>query len=915
MVGFIQYRAGLSLYQLCNRDAKLSWHLAQTCLRHAIPPPCGYLRWSKVLTALFLSSNDFTMFRALTCLTLAGFLTTLVTADLSAQSRPGPFTAPPKSLRTRDVDQQHIRLELNFDFDQQSVVGKATHRLELFRPASTVQLDAADMTIRGVVLRGKQEGTADQTTTLKFAHRNKQLVIDLPQEEPAGTALTLEIDYTLAKPKQGVHFVVPDAGEPTQPRMVWTQCEPEYARYWLPCIDAPGDRITSEIIVTAPSKFVTLSNGTLTSKKEHDNGTTTWHWNQARSHVPYLMSVVAGDFEVLEESWDGIPVLSYVPRGRLADAPRSFDKTPAMLKFFTQKIGYRYPWPKYAQICVDEYAWGGMEHTSATTLNLDTLHDARAHEDVSSVNLVAHELAHQWWGDLLTCKDWGELWLNESFATYFATLWTEHDEGADEATWQRANEATDYQGEDARYRRSIVNYRYGSPENMFDGHSYPKGGRVLHMLRHELGEEMFWRAIRRYCELNQFRSVETADLRIAVEEATGQGMNWFFDQWLYKGGHPEFNVAWDYDATAKQVRVTIKQKQKVDETTPLFRTSAEIEVGHGKKSVIRRVQLSKAEETFHFDAAEQPTRVCFDPKDWILKKLTFSKSKDEMLDQLANCEYLMPRAQAVAGLILLEGDKEAQAALATAATSDKFWGVRQDATKAIAKFPGDATRVALLKAAVDPKSFVRREALQALAKFPHEETKSMLRKSIETDKSYYAVAEAIKALAALDKDGSRQLLLKAVEQSSHKEVVLKAAVDALIGNGDAKVAELLAKKLQQPMTPEQRVTIIGALARVKPGDEAALKQLHDQLANERQNVRRSAIDALVQVADASSISVLESRRGEEIMPRMIRNIDEAVTKIRDKQKGTDALLKEVERLRKQNLQLEERLKKLEGAKG
>lgn len=843
---------------------------------------------------------------------LSLFCTLLFIGDALGQARPGPFTAPTKSLRTREVDQKHVRLDLNLDLDQQTVQGKATHELELFKAAKTVTLDAADMSVSGVVLHSKKEGSAAvEKKDLKYTLRNKQLVIDLPEEQPAGTALKFEIDYKISKPKNGFHFVVPDAAEPTQPRMVWTQSEPEFARYWLPCIDAPGDRITSEIVATVPSKYVVLSNGTLTSKTENSNQTTTWHWTQSRSHVPYLMSVVAGDFEVLEESWDGIPVMSYVPRGRLADAPRSFDKTPAMLKFFSQKIGYRYPWPKYAQICVDEYAWGGMEHTSATTLNLDTLHDARAHEDVSSIGLVAHELAHQWWGDLLTCKDWGELWLNESFATYFATLWTEHDQGWEEATWQRADEARDYQNEDARYRRSIVNYRYGSPENMFDGHSYPKGGRVLHMLRYELGDEMFWKAIRRYCEINHFRSVETADLRIAIEEATGQGMNWFFDQWLYHGGHPEFNVSWDYDAAAKQVRVTVKQTQKVDETTPLFRTSAEFEIGHGKSSKTRRVTITKAEETFHFDADERPTRVVFDPQDWILKKLTFEKDQDELLDQLTNCTHLIPRAQAVSGLAKLEEDKEAQAALVAAATNDKFWGVRQDAVKAVGKQKGDAARAALIKAAVDPKSFVRRDALSALAKFPHDESKAALKKAIENDKSYYAVAEALKSYAALDKEGSRELLRKAISQDSHKEVIFKAAVDKLIDANDTTIVESLTKLLDQKLDPERRVAVVAALARLKPGDASTLKLLHDQLSNERMNVRRTAVDAIAQVADPSSIAVLEARRGEEVMPRMVRTLDEAATKIRDKQKGTDALLKEVERLRKQNNELEERLKKLE----
>jgi aminopeptidase N len=818
-------------------------------------------------------------------------------------------------LRTREIDQQHIRLELQFDFDKQAVAGKVRHQLELFRPARTIQFDAADMTIQRVKLVGKGESSASFTPSeLKFTHRNQQLTLELPEEMPAATPLAIEIEYSLNRPKHGVHFVEPDSKEQESLRMAWTQCEPEYARYWLPCVDAPGDRITSEIIATVPSKYVVLSNGTLTSKQPAGNDQTAWHWTQARSHVPYLLSVVAGDFETLETEWDGIPVVSYVPRGRLADAPRSFDKTPAMLKFFSQKIGYRYPWPKYAQICVDEYAWGGMEHTSATTLNLDTLHDARAHEDVSSDNLVAHELAHQWWGDLLTCKDWGELWLNESFATYFATLWTEHDKGWEQATWQRAEEAANYMNEDGRYRRSIVNYRYSSPENMFDGHSYPKGGRVLHMLRFELGDEMFWRAIRRYCEVNQFRTVETADLRIAIEEATGQGMNWFFDQWAYRGGHPEFQVSWDYDAVAKQVSVTVKQTQKIDEITPLFRTSAEIEIGHGKAARIRRVTLSKAEETFHFDADERPTRVCFDPKDWILKKLTFTKGKDELLDQLVHSEQIMPRVQAVKALAAFDDDKDVQAALAQASASDTFWGVRVEACKALVKFPGDVSRKALIQAGRDVKSQVRREALQGLAKFSHDESKAALRQAIDTDPSYYAVAEAVKALAALDKAGSQQLLLKACEQPSHHEVILKAAVDGLNVSEHPRAVETLQALLAQPQTPERRVAIIGALAKLKPGDTETLQQLHQQLDNKRLNVRRSAIEAITQIADRSSIEVLEARRGKEELPRMQRSLDEAVAKVRDKQQTTAAMQKEVERLRKQNQQLEERLKKLEGAK-
>lgn len=856
--------------------------------------------------------NSYAAWRAAFCWLLA----VLAPSPALAQARPGPFTQPPRSVRSRAIDQQHVALTLALDFDQQRIDGQAMHTLSLFQPASTIDLDAAGMKVEGVSLLPPESSAGRSESAprpLKFQHAGQRLAIELDREYPAGQQLKLAISYTIVKPRHGAHFVVPDDDEPSQPRMVWTQSEPEYARYWFPCFDHPSDRLTSEIIATAPANFVTLSNGTLEQRTDNGNGTVTWHWRQARSHVPYLLSIVAGDFEVLEASWDGIPVQSYVPRGRLADAPRSFDKTPAMLRLFTEKIGLRYPWPKYAQICVDEYGWGGMEHTSATTLNLSTLHDERAHLDVSSDNLVAHELAHQWWGDLLTCKDWGEIWLNESFATYFATLWSEHDRGWDEAAWERAGEADSYLGEDARYRRSIVSYRYNSPMNVFDRHAYPKGGRVLHMLRFELGEEQFWRAIRRYAEVNQFRTVETADLRIAIEDATGQGMNWFFDQWVHKGGHPEFHVSWDWDSSSKQVRVTVKQTQKVDDVTPLFRTSAEIEIAPTSgEPAIRRVALSKAEETFHFDAAERPARVCFDPSDWILKKLTFPKSREELVDQLARDKYVMARAQAARALAEYKTDAEAIAALASALKSDAFWGVRQEAARSLGKATGDAARAALVAAAKDdPKSFVRREALAALTNHSHDEARGAARHAVEHDPSYYAVAEALKCLVKIDRAGSREVLLASLTRESHDDVILKAACDGLVELKDAAADEKLAPLLAGPLTPTRRAAIIACLAKLRPDDSQALERLHAQLANDRANIRRAAVEALAASGNLSSLDKLAQLRQQEEVPRMIQAIDEAQGKIRERLNQNDSLRSEVERLRRQNEELLRRLEKLE----
>lgn len=805
-----------------------------------------------------------------------------------------------------------MRLELAFNFDKQEFRGKAIHKLTPFKPVSKLEFDAAEMKIERVWLPA-ENGAVERE--LKHESAGGKLNITLDREYAPGDVLQVAIAYFVSRPRHGAHFVEPGEREPGNLRMVWTQSEPEYARFWFPCLDTPADRLTSETLVTVPKDLVVLSNGALQGKQPRDDGTVTWHWVQAKSHVPYLMSVVAGDFETLEQEWSGIPVQSYVPRGRLPDAARSFEKTPAMLKFFSEKIGYRYPWPKYAQICVDEYHWGGMEHTSATTLNLSTLHDERAHLDVSSINLVAHELAHQWWGDLLTCKDWGELWLNESFATYFANLWIEHDEGADEAAWERRGEANSYLDEDNRYRRSIVNYRYDTPEVMFDRHSYPKGGRVLHMLRGELGDEMFWRAIRRYCEVNQFRTVETADLRIAIADATGQELNWFFDQWTNKGGHPEFNVAWKWNEAQKSVELTVKQTQKVDEITPLFRASVDVELAMSGPSILRKITVSKPEETYHFALDSKPTRVCFDPRDWVLKRLVFEKSKEEWLDQLARSEHVICRTQAVEALAKLDKDDDSRDALLRAAKGDAFWGVRQEAVRALGKQSGDTIRAALLAIAKDDtKSHVRREAISALGSFAHDETRQALRQIIVNEKSYHAVADALRALVKVDRDNCLPLLLAALDQESHHEVIRQAACDGLADLKSDKGAEKLTQLLAGKLLPEQRVVLLGALARLKADDAQVFDQLKGELDQRRANVRRTAVDLLVALGDPRAIEPLLARRGKEESNGVVRAIDSAVEKLRGQEKNVSDLRKELEGLRKQNRDLEERLKKLENGK-
>ena len=824
------------------------------------------------------------------------------------QNRTGPFTHEPRSVRSRSLDQHHIRLEMDYDFASKKVACRAVLTAKLFQADDTVRLDAAEIKVEEVRLLEPAE------KTLAFKTNDGQLAIELDQEYPAGQELQLAIRYDVESPDHGIHFVdVTD--DKSQKPMAWTQNEPEYARYWIPCIDTPADRLTSEVLVTVPETLYVLSNGVLRSKTFTGDGRVRWHWDQREPHVPYLISVVVGEFAAFKQTWRGLPVNAYVPPGRIEDAARSFEKTPQMLEYFSNQVGVRYPWEKYSQICVDEYQWGGMEHTSATTLNVHTLHDERAHLDVSSDNLVAHELIHQWYGNLLTCKDWGEIWLNESFATYFATLWTEHDKGWDEATWERYEEAQEYLEEDKRYRRSIVNYRYNSPENMFDGHSYPKGGRVLHMLRFVLGDEAFWRAIHHYTVKNSSRGVETADLRIAIEEATGQGLNWFFDQWLNHGGHPEFDVRWRWDDEANMVHVQVRQTQKVNAVTPLFHMPVEIELAGSDGSTIHRVEVSEKEEHFHFSADQRPARVSFDPRDWILKTLKEHKSKEEWLDQLAHDEHLMCRVRAAQALAAFDNDQDAAGALINAASQNSFWTVRQEAAKALGKFSGSNVRKALIDVArQDDKSFVRRAAIASLASFKHDTTARALRTVVEQDRSYYAVAEALKSLAKVAAEDSKQDLIAALDQESHSEVILEAACKGLSDLKLTEAAEKIARLLEDETSLERRVLLVGTLAKLKADNDDAQQALYELVAEDDRRVRQRAIEALVDVGDPEAIGHLLEQRSKTETPGAIRALDEAIEKLRGKERNMEQLRQEIETLRENNRQLEERLEKLENSR-
>ncbi|HET9029970.1 MAG TPA: M1 family metallopeptidase, partial [Candidatus Aquilonibacter sp.] len=426
---------------------------------------------------------------------------------------------------------EHIDLHLVPHLEEHALDGVCTTTVRaLDEPVARLDLNAVDLVVSGVERDGKPQ---------RFSTRNDLLTVEFDPAIAPNERATFAVRYRVERPRHGLFFVEPTAEYPQHVRHAWTQSQDENARYWFPCLDYPHGKQTTSTTVIVPKGTFALANGALVERVDAAE-TTRFVYRQDVPHPTYLMTLVVGPFAEIDQGTAGakkVPVWYYVLPGREADGERAFGNTPRMIDLFEARLKTPYPFARYSQIAVSDFIFGGMENTSATTQTDRTLHDARAHLDFSSDPLVSHELAHQWFGDLLTCRDWSHAWLNEGFATYFECVWREADLGYDEYLYDVFGCVARYLDEDAnRYRRPIVCNAFRDPIELFDRHLYEKGGAVLHMMRGELGDARFWRSIARYVANNAGRNVETIDLIRAIEEETGRNMRGFFDQWVFRGG-------------------------------------------------------------------------------------------------------------------------------------------------------------------------------------------------------------------------------------------------------------------------------------------------------------------------------------------------------------------------------------------
>lgn len=826
---------------------------------------------------------------------------------------------------------EHIALDLVLDIPNTSITGTCKIRLRPVRNGvMDLTLDAVNLRIDSVSVSDRIEAKPNPNNQCKFDYDGEFLKIYLNEATKANVPIEIAIAYAAEQPQRGIYFVKPTEHQPQKPTQVWTQGEDEDSRYWFPCFDYPGQLATSEIAIRVPKELMVISNGELVEVKEHrKEQEKTYHWYQREIHPSYLMTLAIGDFIEVKDEWQGKPVTYYVDKARSAEeAILTMGKTPKMIEFFSQKYGYDYAFPKYAQVCVADFIFGGMENTSTTLLTDRCVLDARAALDNrSSESLVAHELAHQWFGDLVVIKHWSHAWVKEGAATYAEVLWTDHEYGAEEAAYYLLGEARRYISEDRdRYRRPMVTHVYREAIELYDRHIYEKGGCVYHMIRTELGDELFWKAIHHFVNTNAHKTVETIDLLRAIEEVTGKNCMALFDQYVFRGGHPEYKVGYSWDGDNNLAKVTVSQTQ--DELFDL-----KIPIGFGFEDAADTqtftVQLFEKEQAFYFPLKNKPKYISFDKGNNYLKQVILEYGVAELKAGLQCDPDPIARIYCAEALAKKSG-LEAARILGEALLNEKFWAVRVEIAENLAAIKLDQSFEALALAINDPDARVRAAVISSLAQNKVQKSLDLIKPILKKgDPSYTVEATAARLTGELasvlssEKEPSKVIkLLQTVlkERSGWNEVVRSGAIAGLAKIKDADEALETVIKYTEPDVPQPlRLAAIRALGAMgKSQSQPKTEQILNRLSVIAQETffltQMSVVAALGQIDSAGAMGVLRSLSDSTPDGRVRRAADEAIQRVQKaigKDAGLKQLREELDQLRKDNQTLKSRLEAIE----
>ncbi len=698
------------------------------------------------------------------------------------------------SSRTLLTDIVHTRLEVSFDWEHARLNGKEILTAKQhFHPSDSLILDAKGMDILSVEMNNKK---------LAYTYKDSlHLRIQLDRKYTRDEKFNVTIQY-VAKPDErkvggsaaitsdkGLYFINPKGEDKTKMPQIWTQGETEANSVWFPTVDAPNAKSTEEIFITVQDKYMTLSNGKLISSKKNADGTRTDYWKQDLPHAPYLFMMAVGEFKTVKDTYtrkDGskMEVNYIVEPDYEKNAKAIFGETPEMIRFFSERLGVEYAWDKYSQIVVRDYVSGAMENTGAVVFGDYVYKTDRELLDGNDQSTIAHELFHHWFGDLVTCESWSNLPLNESFANYSQYLWDEHRYGLDEADYQAENEADGYfnSAENGGYY-NLIRFDYNDKEDMFDGHSYNKGGRILHMLRNYLGDEAFFKGLNVYLTSNKFKTAEVHNLRMAFEEVSGEDLNWFFDQWFLNNGHPVIEVKQSVNKETNILTLSVKQLQDVNDF-PIYKLPVDVAIWDGAGKTSKRIVVDSLEQQYQFQLTGTLQNVLFDEAQMLLGKIYEDKPTDQFIFQYYQNPRWKARNTALKRVANLPSEKAKK--LVKDALKDPFWNIRVSALASIEKMSKEdaVTYLPQMKdlAMNDPKSDVRSAAIGLMNLLEGDEAKAFYKSFFEKEKSYNAIAAGLGSYIKVDEKDALTIARSMKNEPAKPLKVTVAEVIAQIGD-------------------------------------------------------------------------------------------------------------------------------------
>lgn len=814
----------------------------------AVPDPLAWPLMLRSLLVLFLVLGQVPLFAA---------RDEIICRCGTAHLLPKPVNLKPgrKYARDRFVDVQHLKLDVTPDFTKRTVGGTASLAFTpIATPLAKLELDAVGLTVETVTAQGAD--IAEHQVT------DEKLVVMFTQPVAPAAEVTLHVRYR-TQPENGLYFRTPEMGYKPGDTQVWSQGEAELHRFWFPCYDYPNERFTSEVICHVPEGMSVISNGVLVSQEKDAGGLSTWHWKQDKPHVNYLVALAAGYFHKIEDKAGTVPLSLYVPPSEKDQAANAFRDTRQIIEFFQKEIGVPFPWDKYAQVYCLDFIAGGMENTSCTFEAAGMLFRDETEELTTLHRLDAHETAHQWFGDLVTCRDWSHLWLNEGFASYYTVLYEEHKSGREAmlySLWREAQRVIETPD-----TRPTVWRDYQDPMQQFDHRVYPKGSWILHMIRTRLGPDLYRECIRTYLDRHRNGVATTDDLLDVLEEKSGLSFDQFADQWLYHGGLPELKVEYAWDAAAKLAKLTMKQTQKVTPEVLLFRLDLPVRfhLKGAEKPREFKVTLSKLEEDFYFPLPDAPELVRLDPDYTLLAKVDFNPPPD-MLKRQLNSDVIgrMLAAQTLG----TKKDAESVKLLAGILQNDAFHGVRSEAAKALKKIATPEARTALAQSLAQPDARPRQEVVEALAAFPHPEVHAALWQQAQVEKNPLILAAIIKTWAARPSDPQISTALRQhLAAKTYQNSTAAAAIATLRAQDDATAVPAILQRLaDSPLDFDtydfaDALDSVAFLAREEkhPQRDAVLAFLTTQLGSSKQIVRAAAAKALGTLRDPRGLPLLE----------------------------------------------------------